>query len=170
MPKTRGIAVATATPINTAESGKENAQSSAYTLVKNTEAMKEKAAPREMPMAPPKPVSKIASKRNCVKILQSVAPSAFLNPISLVLSVTDTSIIFIMPIPQTTSEIAATDVKNRVNTLVMVLSVSATSACVSTQKSSLEGSPMLCKSRNIISMSRTVRGTALSDSASTTRR
>jgi hypothetical protein len=35
------------------------------------------------------------------------APIAFLMPISLVLSVTDTSIIFITPIPPTKSDIAA---------------------------------------------------------------
>ena len=47
------------------------------------------------------------SIKNCVKTSPVLAPRAFLIPISLVLSVTETSIIFIMPIPPTTSDIAA---------------------------------------------------------------
>ena len=44
---------------------------------------------------------------NCKRIEPLVAPSAFLVPISLVLSVIETSIIFITPIPPTKREIPA---------------------------------------------------------------
>ena len=50
-----------------------------------------------------------------------VAPNAFLRPISLVLSVTDTSIIFITPIPPTTKLIPAIPAINAVNIPVACL-------------------------------------------------
>ena len=53
------------------------------------------------PTIPPSKQSSIASTINCIIIALWVAPSAFLKPISLVLSVTETSIIFITPIPPT---------------------------------------------------------------------
>ncbi len=43
------------------------------------------------------------------------APNAFRRPISLVLSVTVTSIMFMIPIPPTTNDIAATPDNNDVN-------------------------------------------------------
>lgn len=49
----------------------------------------------------------IDSTKNCIRISCLVAQIAFRIPISLVRSVTDTSIIFITPIPQTKREIAA---------------------------------------------------------------
>ena len=57
--------------------------------------------PKNTPMHPPIRQSKIASTINCNIIALCVAPKAFLNPISLVLSVTETSIMFITPIPPT---------------------------------------------------------------------
>lgn len=53
-----------------------------------------------------------ASIRNCCKTSLARAPTAMRMPISRVRSVTDTSIIFITPIPPTTSEITATSVRN----------------------------------------------------------
>ena len=47
------------------------------------------------------------SVRNWIRTSRVLAPSAFLIPISLVRSVTETSMIFIIPIPPTISEIAA---------------------------------------------------------------
>ena len=58
-------------------------------------------------MIPPKLVSTAASVKNWARILFFLAPIAFLRPISLVRSVTDTSIIFITPIPPTNKEILA---------------------------------------------------------------
>ena len=64
--------------------------------------------PRMIPIIPPSNVMIPASARNCSNTEPVRAPSAFLIPISLVLSVTDTSMIFITPIPPTSREIAAT--------------------------------------------------------------
>ena len=50
-----------------------------------------------------------ASARNCSMIDFVFAPSDLRIPISLVRSVTDTSMMFITPIPPTSSEIAATN-------------------------------------------------------------
>ena len=63
----------------------------------------------KIPKAPPNEQSKIASIKNCCKILDCFAPIAILMPISRVRSVTLTSMIFITPIPPTTSEITAID-------------------------------------------------------------
>jgi hypothetical protein len=56
-----------------------------------------------------------ASIKNCASISYLVAQIAFLIPISFVLSVTETSIMFITPIPQTISEIAAIQAKSAVS-------------------------------------------------------
>lgn len=63
--------------------------------------------PKVVPMIPPITDKIIASIRNCVKISFVCAPKDFRIPISLVLSVTDTNIIFMMPIPPTNSDMAA---------------------------------------------------------------
>ena len=60
-----------------------------------------------IPMSPPVKLKTTLSVRNWVKISLFFAPMAFLMPISRVLSVTETSIIFIIPIPPTSKEIAA---------------------------------------------------------------
>ena len=52
-----------------------------------------------------------------------LAPSALRRPISFVRSVTDTSIIFMMPIPPTKSDIAAIEPKSRVMVWVVLSSV-----------------------------------------------
>ena len=59
--------------------------------------------PVSMPMTPPRPVSVAASIRNCVIISFFLAPHALRMPISRVRSVTDTSIIFITPMPPMSS-------------------------------------------------------------------
>ena len=59
-------------------------------------------------MIPPITVSIADSARNWSIIEEVLAPNAFLMPISLVLSVTETSMIFITPIPPTSREIPAT--------------------------------------------------------------
>ena len=63
--------------------------------------------PEATPSTPPIDVSTAASVKNCAIILPFLAPIAFLRPISAVRSVTETSIIFITPIPPTNSDIAA---------------------------------------------------------------
>ena len=70
--------------------------------------------PPTIPMIPPRTVSTTASVRNWRRISPLRAPRAFRSPISCVLSETDTSMMFMMPIPPTTSEMAAIVVMNMV--------------------------------------------------------
>ena len=60
-----------------------------------------------MPMAPPIRQSSTASIKNCCKMLLCLAPIAIFMPISLVRSVTETSMMFMTPMPPTTSETTA---------------------------------------------------------------
>ncbi len=71
---------------------------------------------RRIPMKPPKTLSRIDSVRNWTRISRLRAPMALRRPISRVRSVTETSMIFIMPIPPTSSEIAAIPPRKRVST------------------------------------------------------
>ncbi len=70
----------------------------------------------------------IDSTRNCPCIVFGVAPSAFLMPISLVLSTTDTSIMFIIPIPPTSKEIAAIAAKKLEKVAVIWFAISTNDA------------------------------------------
>ena len=58
-------------------------------------------------MTPPIRLITIASTRNCSSTSRRRAPTARRRPISLVRSVTDTSMMFMMPMPPTISEMAA---------------------------------------------------------------
>lgn len=64
--------------------------------------------PRAIPIIPPIKDNTNASTKNWYSIIFDEAPKALAMPISLVLSVTDTSIIFIIPIPPTSKLIATT--------------------------------------------------------------
>ena len=64
------------------------------------------------PNTPPDKLSIMLSVKNCIRISLFFAPMDFLIPISLVRSVTDTNIIFIIPMPPTSSEIAAIPAKS----------------------------------------------------------
>ena len=64
--------------------------------------------PRTIPIKPPNKQRKIASNKNWDRIFIFFAPTAFLIPISFVLSVTDTSIMFIIPIPAASNAIIET--------------------------------------------------------------
>ena len=79
-----------------------------------------------------------------------VAPTALRSPISRVRSVTETSMMFIIPTPPTKSEMAAMAARKSVKTLVMVPSRAAKSAWVSTKKSSLSGLEMPCEFLSVI--------------------
>src|SRR6266446_3620296 len=61
--------------------------------------------PMAMPRRPPAPVKVMASVRNCQRMSRRVAPRALRTPISRVLSVTETSMMFITPTPPTRSPI-----------------------------------------------------------------
>ena len=56
------------------------------------------------PMSPPISESVTASTRNCCQNILSAAPTAMRKPISRVRSVTETSMMFMMPMPPTSSE------------------------------------------------------------------
>ena len=60
-------------------------------------------------MAPPTIESVIASSRNCSRTCRPLAPIAMRMPISRVRSVTETSMMFMMPMPPTSSEMAAAE-------------------------------------------------------------
>ena len=80
-----------------------------------------KTAPNMIPIIPPKTVTKMDSIKNSFKISEFVAPRDFFSPISLVLSVTTTYIIFIIPTPPTTREIDAIAISKIVIPLKIVL-------------------------------------------------
>ena len=63
--------------------------------------------PSNMPIAPPARQSTSASIRNCIRMSRFLAPSALRTPISRVRSVTETSMMFMIPIPPTSSETSA---------------------------------------------------------------
>ena len=65
---------------------------------------------------------------NCRMIAPSLAPSALRIPISRVRSVTDTSMIFIMPMPPTTSEMAAMPARMQTIMFTMEFMLSSISA------------------------------------------
>ena len=72
------------------------------------------ATPNAKPITPPIRESTTDSIRNCFKISLDSAPTAMRMPISRVLSVTDTSMVFMIPTPPTTSEMPAIDASMRV--------------------------------------------------------
>lgn len=74
--------------------------------------------PKIIPIAPPIVDSTIASMRNCQSMVDDFAPIALRKPISPVLSDTETSMTFMIPIPPTISEIPATVPKNMVNAVL----------------------------------------------------
>ena len=74
--------------------------------------------PARMPRIPPTRQSTSASTRNCSRMSRRVAPSALRTPISRVRSVTETSMMFMIPIPPTTRLTAAMLASRVVNTWV----------------------------------------------------
>ena len=87
------------------------------------------------PTIPPIPASITASTRNCVRMWPWRAPTALRMPISRVRSVTVTSMMFITPIPPTSSEIAATAASNTVNVRLLLETVCSNDCWFSTLKS-----------------------------------
>ena len=73
----------------------------------NRPKMSESSEPMAMPMSPPSRLMVPASMRNCEMMSMRRAPMDFRMPISLVLYVTDTSMMFMMPMPPTISEMPA---------------------------------------------------------------
>ena len=92
-----------------------------------------------MPSSPPTRLMTIASIRNCSSTSEPRAPIARRRPISRVRSVTDTSMMFMMPMPPTSSETPAIAASSVVIVRVVSGADAAISSCVWTMKSS--GSP-----------------------------
>ena len=80
---------------------------------------RETALPVTMPAPPPMTLSSTASTRNCSSTWMRRAPIAMRMPISRVRSVTETSRMFMMPMPPTTSEIEATDASSSAMTRLL---------------------------------------------------
>ena len=80
---------------------------------------------RKIPKAQPIIHSTTASIRNWLRMVPRLAPMALRMPISRVRSVTVTSMMFMMPMPPTTREMAAMPPKRMVSTEVMELMVSS---------------------------------------------
>ena len=88
----------------------------------------ETASPTAMPMSPPRRDSVSASTRNCARMSRPRAPTALRMPISRVRSRTDTSMMFMIPMPPTTSEIEAMPPSRSVS--VPLIDEAAASNCV----------------------------------------
>ena len=84
----------------------------------NFEAKVVKIKARITPITPPTKLNIRDSTKNWRKISLPLAPKAMRIPISRIRSVTDTNIIFIMPIPPTNNETEAIPPKKSVNVCV----------------------------------------------------
>ena len=73
-----------------------------------------------MPKTPPSAEVVAASTTNCARMVRSFAPSALRMPISRVRSVTDTSMMFMMPMPPTSSEMLAMPVSTTMTMLIIL--------------------------------------------------
>ena len=90
-------------------------------------------------MRPP-PNERIAdSIRNCSRMSEGVAPMALRMPISRVRSVTDTSMMFMMPMPPTSREMTATALRSEVIVPVIPWMRAISSVELPMLKSSLAG-------------------------------
>ena len=106
-----------------------------------------------MPTPPPIRQSTTASTRNCRKMLAARAPTAIRRPISRVRSVTETSMMFMMPTPPTTSEIRAThnsrlpinfDVVDKVLVISVMSRMLKSSVCVCLMRCRSRSNCVIC--------------------------
>ena len=92
--------------------------------------------PIAMPIKPPKALNVTASMRNCRITSRRCAPMAMRRPISRVRSVTLTSMMFMMPMPPTTSDTLAMRASRMVIARAVAVADSAISSWLRTLKSS----------------------------------
>ena len=92
--------------------------------------------PSATPISPPMSDSVTASTRNCARMSRVRAPTAMRRPISRVRSVTDTSMMFMMPMPPTSSDTEATAARSSVSTRLEASCAAITSARLRSEKSS----------------------------------
>ena len=95
----------------------------------------ERTTPRMIPTVPPVRLSTIDSIKNWLLTADERAPMAMRIPISRVRSVTDTSMMFMMPIPPTSSDTPAIHASRIVIVLLVSFAASATSVMFRTVKS-----------------------------------
>ena len=95
--------------------------SGAIAIVHPADRERTSAAPyaKATPRIPPVTQSVVASKRNCSSTAPRVAPSALRTPISFVRSVTDTNMMFMMPMPPTRRLTAAIPASSMVKVCVV---------------------------------------------------
>ena len=105
--------------------------------------------PTRTPISPPVTDINTDSMRNCNEMTGPVAPTAIRRPISFVRSVTETSMMFIIPIPATNNEKAAATTRMMVTVSIVLDIVSIISACERMVKSSSASSFSLWLSRRI---------------------
>ena len=110
--------------------------------------------PMMTPMMPPVMLMRIASMRNWLKMSTPRAPTLMRRPISRVRSVTDTYMMFIMPMPPTTSEMPAMQASSVVIRSVVEFSMVLSSCWLRMVKSSssLSFSLWLRRSISVISL------------------
>ena len=87
----------------------------------NLETNVAKEIPNAIPIMPPETLIITASNRNCETISVFFAPSESRNPISLMRSSTEASIMFMMPIPPTNKRYASNGTQNKIENLVGAL-------------------------------------------------
>ena len=109
--------------------------------------------PRQMPRMPPITDSVTDSIKNCRRMLTLLAPTAMRMPISRVRSVTETSMMFMMPMPPTTSEMTAMEASSMEVTLVVLRRASSICERLRTAKSSVSPPRILWRSRSSIVIS-----------------
>ena len=112
----------------------ENSRVKLAPKVRNAQPM---ASASTMPRTPPSRHTSTASIRNCWRMSLWRAPTAMRTPISRVRSVTDTSMMFITPMPPTTSAMAAMAPISSVMVRVVDAMVSRISAVLLRKKSSV---------------------------------
>ena len=91
---------------------------------------------QEDPDPPPATERDTASMRNCTRMSRSLAPTASRIPISRVRSVTDTSMMFMIPIPPTRRETEAIAPSSRLMIRVEASATASISERLRTEKSS----------------------------------
>ena len=90
--------------------------------------MYEAATPKITPKRPPVMLISVASIRNWARMSRPLAPMLILRPISLVRSVTETYMMFMIPMPPTRRDIPAT-AASRVDIMSLVLVIIEESSC-----------------------------------------
>ena len=106
------------------------------------------SSPNKIPEIPPAKLNTVVSTRNCRMISRRLAPKARRIPISRVRSVTVASMIFMIPIPPTSKEMAAIIPMKAINMARVVRACSSSSSGTTTATSSMRLWPESASSTN----------------------